>query len=203
MSPKTAGFYTAAPGKFVRVYAYPLRKTVPENSAGLWLLLPYFCHHSHRVITRSTLSIGIHISVVFSNDQQVSWTCHEHAGAWSRSGSLSTSGQSSTGSPASLPSSTASSIKVSATGPTAGGGGAHNQSINPDKSLGLRSTPSGHDANGEEAAVQLENGSREVAADPSTAGEGDSKTSASNVGKQKKGSGVLAKIKGRFGRSTR
>lgn len=141
----------------------------------------------------------------------MSWTCHEHAGAWSRSGSLPAAGQSSSVGPAGLPSSVASSTTASAAGPATGTGGVDNQSNNLDIPSRLRKPPSGHDADGETITAQLERSSGQAAAaerssgqaaaaEPSAADKGDTKATASSVGKQGKGLGVFAKIKGRFGR---
>lgn len=164
---------------------FPVEILALEYPVGL-LVLPYICapYQSDDDKTYRTFPNGVHIPRTSSNDRKVSWTCHEHADAWSRSGSLSAAGQSG----------------VSLAGLVAGAGGVNHQSINPDSVLGSRKVPRGHDADSE--VVRLEGGSRQAAAaEPSVADQGDSKTNiGSSIGKHGKGLGVLAKIKGRFGR---
>eukprot|EP00752_Nemacystus_decipiens_P018644 g16717.t1 len=134
-------------------------------------------------------------------DGKVSWTCHEHAGAWSRSGSLS--GADATDGPAGLPSSAASAASattISATGPTAGAGNADSQCIAQDIVSGLRKAPDGRDTDSETARPEGGSGRPTAAAKPVIADHGDSVTSVGSVGNQGKGLRVFAKIKGRFGR---
>lgn len=142
------------------------------------------------------------LSVIVANDRKVSWTCHEHAGAWSRSGSLSASGESAAVGPPGLPSSAASSTTNSGAGPATGAFGVGDQCINPGNMLGSRKDPKEHDAESS-ITVQLEGGDSHQACgvEPAAAADlSDSKTSVGSVGKQGKGLGVFAKIKGRFGR---
>eukprot|EP00903_Cladosiphon_okamuranus_P012396 g11618.t1 len=125
-------------------------------------------------------SLRQYMTKAVRGDGKVSWTCHEHADAWSRSGSLSGVGISG----------------VPAAGLAPGAGRVNN-------ALGSRNDPSKHDADCE--AVQLEDSSRQAAAaaaaEPSAANQGDGKKNVgSNIRKHGKGLGVFAKIKGRFGR---
>lgn len=196
-------------------YVVCVHKMIPVKNDGrrscrrLLVFLPHLfisVRRASRTMTRATtavpsrFSIGTHICtsccmyilpppLILQNVRKVSWTCHEHAGAWSRSGSLSAAGESATVGQAGLPSSAASSTAISTAGPAAAaatGGGTNNPCTNPDNVSGSRKAPDGHGADSSEAVAQLESGG--------------SMTNVGSVGKQGKGLGVFAKIKGRFGR---
>lgn len=131
----------------------------------------------------------------FPPKKQVSWTCHEHVGAWSRSGSLVAATEHGGEDPTGLASAATASSAVYAA-PAAATADACAVVVDR-QSLVTKHPTNGRDSERETALFES---SRATAGPVADEDESERVSSRSSSGQHGKGVGVLARIKGRFGR---